>query len=185
MFTFGYEHRGAKTAGLLADGALSSPFHAAMVVGDTKKFTDNITIFTNGDTLLREKMAAEIKHSGLVFDDRPIAQIDRTVTGGGLEIEMEDGSISAVDFLVHQPSTKIGSPLIAQLGLELDGRGDIKNTPPFFQTSVDGVFVAGDCGTPFKIIPMALFMGAQAGAGIARSIAADNLTKELAKSTAS
>ncbi|KAI1422001.1 hypothetical protein F5Y12DRAFT_717865 [Xylaria sp. FL1777] len=184
MFTFGYEHRGAMQAGLLAEGALSSPFHAAMVVGDTKKFAENITIFTNGNSLLKEKMESQIKHSGVTFDNTPIIQIRRAASGAGLNLQLEGGSSSAVDFLVHQPATKFKSPLISQLGLDLDDRGDIKNTPPFFGTNVHGVFVAGDCGTPFKIIPMAMFMGAQAGAGIARSLAADNISRELEQSAA-
>lgn len=183
MFTFGYEHRGTKRAGLLADGVLSNPVHAAMVVGDTKKFAENITIFTNGDILLKEKMEDEIKHSGIMFDTRPIARIHHAVSGLGLDLEMEGGSSSTVNFLVHQPTTIASSPLIRQLGLELDDRGDIKSTPPFFQTNVNGVFVAGDCATPFKIIPMAMFMGAQAGAGIARSLAADALAREVEQST--
>ncbi|KAI3326350.1 hypothetical protein HD806DRAFT_490050 [Xylariaceae sp. AK1471] len=182
MFTFGYEYRGAKQAGLLADGALSSPLHAAMVVGDTKKFAEQITVFTNGDSALKEKMALEIKHSSVNFDERRILQIRRTASGLGLELRMEGELLETVDFLVHQPSTRIDTPLVKQLSLELDDRGDIKNIPPFFQTDVAGVFVAGDCATPFKIIPMAMFMGAQAGAGIARSLAADSLAEELAES---
>ncbi|KAI0401586.1 hypothetical protein F4802DRAFT_422489 [Xylaria palmicola] len=182
MFTFGYEHRGAKRAGLLADGALTSPFHASMVVGDTKKFTERITIFTNGDSTLKETMMPQIKHSHVDFDGRRILRIHRDASNLGLELEMEGESPQFIDFLVHQPSTKINTPLVKQLGLELDERGDIKNIPPFFQTDVPGVFVAGDCATPFKIIPMAMFMGAQAGAGIARSLAADSLAEELARS---
>ncbi|KAI1823901.1 hypothetical protein F4861DRAFT_531270 [Xylaria intraflava] len=172
MFTFGYENRGADRAGLLAEGALAAPFHAKMVVGDTMRFTDNVTIFTNGDSILKAKMDAHIELPGVTYDDRPISCIRRTSSGLGLELEMEGGSSETIDFLVHQPWTEVNSlPLVKQLGLELDDRGDIKNTPPFCKTSNPDVFVAGDCATPFKIIPMAMFMGAQAGAGLARSMA--------------
>lgn len=177
MFTFGYEHRGSRHAGLLADGMLASPFHASMVVGDTKKFAERITIYTNGDSDLKERMMSEIKYPGIVYNDRRLLEIQRV--GSGLRLEIGGSSPDTVDFLVHQPSTKINLPLVDQLGLKLDERGDIKNIPPFFQTEVPGVFSAGDCATPFKIIPMALFTGANAGAGIARSLAADTLTKEL------
>ncbi|RYP43674.1 hypothetical protein DL768_009792 [Monosporascus sp. mg162] len=176
LFTFGYEHRDSKHAGLLADGVLSSPFHAAMVVGDTKKFAEQVTVYTNGHSGLEEMMLGEIKHSGVTFNNQKLLRIQRA--GSGLRLEMEGGTPQEVDFLVHQPSTKVDLPLVHQLGLKLDERGDIKNMPPFFQTDVPGVFTAGDCASPFKIIPMAMFMGANAGAGIARSLAADALAGE-------
>lgn len=176
MFTFGYEYRGSKHAGLLADGALSSPLHAAMVVGDTLRFSDQVTIYTNGDHALKLKMMAEIKDPAVAYEEREIVRITRK--DDGLMLEMEDRS-DDVEFLVHQPATKVDLKLADQLGLKYDERGDIQNTPPFFQTNVPGVFVAGDCASPFKIIPMALFMGANAGAGIARSLAADNLGPRL------
>ena len=76
------------------------------------------------------------------------------------------------DFLVHQPNLAVDKALISQLDLELTPMGEIKNTPPFFATNVSGVFAAGDCATPFKVIAMAQFMGANAGVGIAREIPA-------------
>ncbi|KAK8044778.1 hypothetical protein PG993_004802 [Apiospora rasikravindrae] len=181
MFTFGYEHRGSKDAGLLADGALSSPFHASMVVGDTRKFAERVTVYTNGDGILHDTMTTEIKHSGVTLDRRRISQIQRS--GKGLTLDFEEGSPAEIEFLVHQPSTRVGLPFLAQLGVTVDERGDIRNIPPFFQTEVPGVFAAGDCASPFKIIPNAMLMGANAGAGIARSIAADNLSKEISLGT--
>jgi gliotoxin/aspirochlorine biosynthesis thioredoxin reductase len=174
MFTFGYEHRGSRHAGLLAEGALSSPKHAAMVVGDTKKFAERVTVYTNGDSGLREVL--EQMGLGATFDSRRVLSINRSATG--LELEMEHGSREEMEFLVHQPATKLELPLVEQLGLQLDERGDIVNTPPFFQTAVPGVFTAGDCASPFRIIPSAMFMGANAGAGIARSLAADLLERK-------
>ncbi|KAF2972983.1 hypothetical protein GQX73_g506 [Xylaria multiplex] len=184
MFTFGYENRGAKLAGLLAEGALATPFHAKMVIGDTMKFAERVRVFTNGDSVLRAKMDAHIGLPGVTYEDRPITCIRRTASSLGLELDLEGGSSETIDFLVHQPRTEINIlPLVKQLGLELDDRGDIKNTPPFYQTDHPGVFVAGDCATPFKIIPMAMFMGAQAGAGIARSIAGDGFLKAHSQQT--
>ncbi|KAK8105171.1 uncharacterized protein PG998_004581 [Apiospora kogelbergensis] len=183
MFTFGYEHRGAQHAGLLADGALSSPFHASMVVGDTKKFAERVTVYTNGDAALHDTMAAQIKHSGVSFDRRRIARIQRS--DKGLTLDFEEGSPGEIEFLVHQPSTHVDLPFFAQLGVSVDERGDIRTTPPFYQTEITGVFAAGDCASPFKIIPNAMLMGANAGAGIARSLAADNLTRDVSLGTTS
>ncbi|CAJ2504443.1 Uu.00g118370.m01.CDS01 [Anthostomella pinea] len=183
MFTFGYEHRGSRHAGLLAEGALSSPFHAAMVVGDTKRFAEEVTVYTNGDSVLKEALAKELRHPGVKLDDRRLLCIESTERS--LRLDLEGGSSDEVAFLVHQPATMVDLHLVEQIGLKLDARGDIQNSPPFFQTDIAGVFVAGDCGTPFKIIPMALFMGANAGAGIARSLAADALRRDITAQGAS
>lgn len=167
MFTFGYEHRGATHAGLLAREALASPLHAAMVVGDTLKFAKDVTVYTSGNASLAKEIEVAIKKTGARIENRPILSLKRE--GSNIVVQL-DGESRVENFLVHQPATKINLALVDQLGLELDARGDILNKPPFFQTNVPGVFAAGDCATPFKIIPMALFMGANAGAGIAREL---------------
>ncbi|MCJ1380201.1 hypothetical protein MMC17_003304 [Xylographa soralifera] len=180
MFTFGYEHRGAASAGLLAREALASPLHAALVVGDTLKFAKEVTVYTGGDASLAGEIELAIKDTGARIENRPILAIHRE--GSNIVVELE-GESKVENFLVHQPSTKMDLKLINQLGLELDARGDIVNKPPFFQTSVPGVFAAGDCASPFKIIPMALFMGANAAAGIARELSVCNkvsIIKEVA-----
>jgi thioredoxin reductase len=87
-----------------------------------------------------------------------------------LNIEFEDGHIKEEDFLVHQPGTKVNPSFVDQLGLELNERGDVVTKMPFYHTNVDGVFAAGDCASPFKIISNAVLMGANAGAGIARQL---------------
>jgi hypothetical protein len=52
MFTFGYEYRGASSAGLIARDALSSPRHAAMVVDDIMKFAETVTVYTYDNATL-------------------------------------------------------------------------------------------------------------------------------------
>lgn len=168
MFTFGYEHRGAASAGLLAREALASPMHAAMVVGDTFKFAKNVTVYTGGNSALANEIEAAIKDTSAQVDDREILALRRD--GSNIVVEMAGGESKVENFLVHQPATTMSRSLVDQLGLELDARGDIVNKPPFFQTNIPGVFAAGDCASPFKIIPMALFMGANAAAGICREL---------------
>ena len=53
--------------------------------------------------------------------------------------------------------------------------GDIKVNPPFFQTSVKGVFAAGDSVSPMKIVAQALFSGAAVGAGAPSQLQAEVL----------
>ena len=53
-----------------------------------------------------------------------------------------------------------------QLGLELTEQGDIKTNGMFYETSVTGVFAAGDCATPLKAVTQAVAMGSFCAAGL-------------------
>jgi len=55
--------------------------------------------------------------------------------------------------------------LIDQLGVELDGRGNIVRNESY-QSSVPGVFVAGDCGRGQSLIVWAIAEGRSAAAGV-------------------
>ncbi|KAF7905247.1 uncharacterized protein EAF01_005768 [Botrytis porri] len=77
-------------------------------------------------------------------------KIQRLVDNGGSSviIHFSDGSEKEEAFLVHNPKTTVQGSFIKQLGLDLSPAGDFLAPPPFHQTSVRGVFAAGDCITP-------------------------------------
>ena len=55
MFTRGLKFHGSTSAGAIAMGLSDTPYHAAMLVEDSSKFADNVTIYTNDDAKLSEK----------------------------------------------------------------------------------------------------------------------------------
>jgi glutamate synthase (NADPH/NADH) small chain len=57
--------------------------------------------------------------------------------------------------------------LLAELGVELDNRGNIR-VDPNYMTSVPGVFAAGDANTGASLVVRAIFHGRQAAAGVDR-----------------
>lgn len=72
---------------------------------------------------------------------------------------------------MHRPRISLRGPFATQLGVELVeapmGMGMyIKPGFPFNETSVAGVFVAGDAGSPFRIGTQAVVMGAFAAGGV-------------------
>ena len=174
MFTFGFEKRGSEQAGLLAKGSLGSVKHAMMVTQDTLKFAKHVSIYTDGNPTLAKDMRAALVENKLAdvaeVNDRSIEQLKDGGLGSNILLELDDGVTDARDFLVHQPQARPPPWLVEQLGLELDIMGNIKTNGFFYQTNVPGVFAAGDCASPFKIIPNALLMGANAGAGVAREL---------------
>ena len=58
-------------------------------------------------------------------------------------------------------------PLLDQLGVELDARGNVRRDASFM-TSVDGVFVAGDAGRGQSLIVWAIAEGRSAASGVDR-----------------
>jgi thioredoxin reductase len=174
MFTFGFEKRGSKTAGLLAKGSLGSVKHAMMVTQDTLKFAERLIVYTDGSPTLAKDMRAALVATGLghsvEVDDRSIKLLRDGGSGSNIVLELEDGTADSQDFLVHQPLARPPPWVVEQLQLELDVMGNIKTSGFFYQTNVSGVYAAGDCASPFKIIPNALLMGANAAAGVAREL---------------
>lgn len=85
--------------------------------------------------------------------------------GESVRVEFGDGTSKREKFLVHQPLTVPSGPFVQQLGLTTSPMGDIQAEGPFHQTSVRGVFAAGDCMTQYKVIPGAISTGCNAAVG--------------------
>ena len=169
MFQFGYEQRGARSAGLLALDTVANAFHASKLAEDGLKFSSTLTIYTSGNEKLAEDLKAAIEDPAIKVDDRKIACL---VQGHGSEvtISFEDGSSVTEGFVVHRPLVKLDTQLPEMLGLEHGTFGEIKVNPPFLETSMPGVFAAGDCATHMRIVRDAVTMGAYAGGGLARGL---------------
>jgi thioredoxin reductase len=170
MFQFGFEHRGVEHAGLLAVDGLANVFHASMLADDGNKFASKITIYTNSNPALKDELSKAIQTADITLDDRKIVALSEGPNGAEVKIDFGDGSSAIEGFIIHRPDTELDRTLVDQLGLQISDRGDIVTMPPFCQTDVPGVYAAGDCASPAKIIPNALSMGAYAGCGISREL---------------
>lgn len=169
MFQFGYEQRGASSAGLLALGTVANSFFASKLAEDGLKFSSSLTIYTSGNKKLFSELKTTIEDPAIKVDDRKISHLVQGKTSE-VTINFEDGSSVTEAFIVHRPLVKLDTQLPDLLGLEYGSFGEIKANPPFLETSMPGVFAAGDCATHMRIIPNALSMGAYAGAGLARGL---------------
>ena len=93
-----------------------------------------------------------------------------------VEVEFSGGRFNEVEGSEHEiPADLVlfamgftgpeQGPLVEQLGVELDNRGNIARDASF-ATSVDGVFVAGDAGRGQSLIVWAISEGRAAAAGV-------------------
>jgi hypothetical protein len=162
LFCFGYEDRGAKSTGVLVVPPISPVMSIHMVMAtNAAALSDEVTVYTNGDDNIAIQLAP-IAKAPFKIEVRKIA---RLIDNGSssVTIEFTDGSTNEEKFLVHSPKTTVQGPFIEQLGLATTPTGDILASPPAYQTSVRGVFAAGDCITPYKAADAAIASGCNVG----------------------
>lgn len=177
MFQFGYEQRNTSSASLLAIDGLANPMHALKLADDAHKFADAIQIYTNANAPLAREIFQALQSPNIRLDDRRISHLidpsrkkGSPSTDSEIVIKFENGEEAIKSFLVHRPLTKLDRSLSDQLGLNYSPEASIQSIPPFCQTSMEGVYAAGDCASMMKIILNAISMGAYAGAGLARKL---------------
>lgn len=149
-----------------------------MLAHDGNKYADKVTIYTNNNPQLAAEISAALQTPDISVDDRKVKALHPGPKDAEVQIDFDDGSSATEGFIVHRPDTELDRSLIDQLGLKISDRGDIDVMPPFCQTTAPGVYAAGDCASPAKIIPNAITMGAYAGCGLARELP-NSVTREL------
>lgn len=134
-----------------------------------------VTIYTNGSKDLQQQLDSMLKDPFHV-DSRTIK---RLVPGKDrITLEFTDGSHAEETFLVHNPLTTPKGPFVQQLGVTMNQMGDVQADPPFYQTSVRGVFAAGDLITPYKVIPGAISSACNAAVAASAQLSAEKWTHQ-------
>jgi thioredoxin reductase len=172
LFCLGYEDRGAASSGVLAIQVLAMmPALAVHMADNAAQLSKEVTIFTNGSEELAGQIRGMCPNSPFKVDTRAIDNL--TDAEGGVKVAFADGSSKEVSFLVHSPLTTPQGPFAKQLGLSLSQTGDIQAEAPAFQTTERGVFAAGDCISPYKVIPHAIMTGNFAAVAAATQLQAE------------
>lgn len=148
--------------------------HSTAVGCMAQRLAKKVIILTHGNLALKQEIQEACIEKGLAVDSRRIVRF-RKVPGdtADVEIEFEDGAKEVFGFIAHKPRSKINGPWAEQLGVELTPGLDLKVNPPFNETTVPGVFAAGDCASPFKIVAGGLSMGLFAANGAAMQVQQD------------
>lgn len=151
--------------GLLYSGPHS--LHMVQLYGD---WTDRITLFADGhaidaharaDLKRRHVSLVEGKVTGLYHDNGQIAAV-----------RVDDTRDVAVDVLFAHPHNAPAGDLHTALGLELEdvGLGVALKVDDTRQTSLQGVYAAGDLANPMASVTLATAHGAMAGIFAQRSM---------------
>ncbi|KZF23927.1 FAD/NAD(P)-binding domain-containing protein [Xylona heveae TC161] len=177
LFCKGYEQRGCPSAGLLATEGLANVPFALHVARQVAALSSNVTLYTNGSEELSTNLQSAFGSAKQMrVDSRRIKRFNKgTGSPAEVTIEFEDGTHAVEGFLAHHPRSKPKGPFCENLGLEKTPSGDLKAGPPFYETSVKGVFAAGDNCSMMKNVPNAIFSGSLAAMGASSQILAEAL----------
>jgi thioredoxin reductase len=154
-----------KRLGVLATHALS--FHQAMLVpdwGPTTWFTQGVVEPTPEERALLAARHVTIETARVV----EVLGASPDMTG----VRLGDGRIVAIDALFIGPRTQMASDLAEQLGCAFDESpmGPVIRIDEWKQTSVPGVFAAGDASTAWTNASFAAAAGVAAGVAAHRSL---------------
>jgi thioredoxin reductase len=167
-FCHGWEHRDQSLAVLDADPATG--LHRAQLLG---RWSDDITLLTDGPSRLDAEQAAELERLGLRIDERPV----RAVRGGGEALEavvFADDSELGVTGLLIAVTLRRRSDLVVRLGVEPAEPSPLSSeaiaVDGFQATSVPGVFAAGDVTARMPSVAAAVAAGHGAAAMLVQSL---------------
>lgn len=100
---------------------------------------------------------------------------------GRLEtIVLETGERIARHGMLIRPKQTLRSDLAEKLGCELNEFNLIKTINVFNETSVKGVYAAGDITSPMQAIAVAVFQGSAAASGLNHALIAEDFANQPA-----
>jgi thioredoxin reductase len=140
-----------------------------------RAWSDDVTLLADGPAGLSADQAAQLAAAGVEVDERRVAGVD----GPGTELEavaFADGSRRACGGLLVGAPLRARSPLAARLGAAVAAQ-----QPPGYealevdglqQTTVPGLYAAGDVAAGMPSVANAIASGSRAGAGVVHDLAA-------------
>ncbi|PHN03512.1 NAD(P)/FAD-dependent oxidoreductase [Flavilitoribacter nigricans] len=164
-YCHGYEVKGEIT-GILDHG--DTAMHLASLVNN---LTDDLTIFTNGQSDFTAEQTAQLTANQIKVENRLIERLEHQ--NGQLErIHFTDGPPVAIKALYARVPFVQHSDIPESLGCQLTEQGFIE-VNAMQQTSVPGVFACGDNTTPMRSVASAVAGGNFAGAVVNKELCSE------------
>jgi thioredoxin reductase len=166
FYCHGYEVAGRRLAVLAtSDRALQT----AILLPD---WSEHVTLFTNGVLSLSPEQMDDLRMRGVSVETKAVVGLlgDLPALSG---LRLEDGRTIPVDAVFTNPRTRMASPLAEQLGCEFDEgpSGAFIRTGADKQTTVSGVYAAGDAARAGHNASWAVADGVTAGISAHQSLA--------------
>ena len=164
-YCHGYEHRNNKVI-VLAGGDHGFEFTKTL-----RNWFDDLTLCTNGMPPLSKGQQALLRKHGIEIVEKRISHIAHT-EGQARELVFTDGSTQPVEVFFAAPDLTQHCDIPAALGCELTKEG-LLVVNEFQQTTLDGIYAAGDNSRATRAISVAIGAGAIAGMCINQQLTSD------------
>jgi thioredoxin reductase len=167
-YCHGWEIRDQRWA-YLATAADRLPFVLLL-----RGWTANVVLFTNASIPVPQAMRERMEAAGVRIEERPISRLvareaQPTRIAG---IELGDGSLVECDALFsHPPQHQV--ELVQALGVALDAEGFVQVDPMTKETSIPGIYAAGDLTWRMQTAILAAAAGNQAATAINLELTAE------------
>ncbi|MBW3620319.1 MAG: NAD(P)/FAD-dependent oxidoreductase [Actinobacteria bacterium] len=153
-----------------------------------RQLTDRLTLVLHGGVAAEIPELEALRHAGVDVVD---ARVRRLVTGedGHVQaIELETGERVEADAVVVGARFRVRAAPFAALGLEPvehpSGLGEVVGTDPTGETSVPGLYAAGNVTDPSQQVLHAAANGSRVGATVSFSLAAEDIAAAARPSAA-
>lgn len=133
--------------------------HVQMFALQLRSWTQEVSVFTHGELEIPAAVERQLLDAGLRLVTEKIVRL--VANGDRLEaVELPNGAQVACELLfAHPPQRQVA--LVRELGVALDDDGFVQVDPMGRQTSVPGVFAAGDLTTRMQAAIAAAASGMQ------------------------
>ncbi|WP_317128518.1 NAD(P)/FAD-dependent oxidoreductase [Hymenobacter radiodurans] len=170
-YCHGYEVH-SQPLGLLGNG--DAGYELVRLIQNWSK---DLTLFTNGPSTLSAEQERQVQQLGIPLIESPISRIEHE-NGLMRAVYFQDGSRLPLSAMFARVPFRQHTNLAEQIGCELTATGLIA-VAEFGQTSVSGVYAAGDNSSPMRQITMASASGVKAGSWINRELINEDLAAML------
>lgn len=161
-YCHGYEVKGRLT-GILASGPVA--FEMGRLLS---QWTKQLVLLTNGGPMPEAAQETLLRKNGVTILTGPVARFHHK--NGQLEcVEFTDGQLLTLEVLYTHAPFRQHCPVPEQLGCTLTERGMLV-VNDFQETTVAGVYAAGDNCNPMRSVSLAISAGSKAGALINRAL---------------
>jgi thioredoxin reductase len=131
-----------------------------------KQWSEDVILCTDGPTTISQEMQERLKRHGIAVCREEIANLEGDDKGCLQRIYFTDGSVLERTALFFTTGCVQGSDLSETLGCKRDEKGGIISDPLTEESSVPGVYVAGDASRDVLLLAVAIAEGAKAAVAI-------------------
>lgn len=151
--------------------AVLGNLHAAYGALLLRGWSADVVLLTDGPAELDADERARLERAGVPIDERPVAGV-RGRDGALEAVLFDDGEELLRDALLVAAPLRQRSSLASDLGAELTERGTV-DVDAFGQTTVTGLYAAGDVSAAMQQVAGAIADGSRAAAAINDSLLAE------------